>query len=396
MVITEQTKEFIRQHESDDIRQLALKARSYPQVDMSIAIQQIAGKQAAKHKIPLWYANENIIYPPHLSMEQCSSEATAIYKANLVVGNTIVDLTGGLGVDISFMARDRKSAVYVEMQNHLAELAKSNFSALGLSLIEVRNENGIDFLNTDSRTWDTIFIDPARRSESGRKTVLIEDCTPNLVEIDKLLNDKSQRTIIKLSPMLDITHALNSLSNITQVHIISVNNECKELLIIKEKVVSETSLTCINISQNGDQPSFSFTKESEVQADIRYTSTTEQYLYEPNASLLKAGCYKMPALHYNINKLHPNSHLYTSDRLVDDFPGRKFKINRVISPNKKEIKQYLSDISQANISTRNYPFSVAEIRKQTKLKDGGKDYIFATTLANEKKVLILCEKISDL
>lgn len=395
--IDKDTQQFILKHESDDIRQLALKAKSYPGIDMSIAIKQIAGRQIAKHKIPSWYQCENIIYPKHLSMEQCSSEATALYKAALCKGDILIDLTGGLGVDFSFMAKNHKQAYYIETQHELTELAQCNFNTLNLNQSKVIQDDAVSFLNSFDGIADTIFIDPARRNDTGKKTVLIEDCTPNLLEIDNLLTTKAQRVIIKLSPMLDITHALNSLSNVTEVHIISVNNECKELLFIKDKVRKDEDiqLICINLLTNKKDESFTFIKAEENTSSISHTDEPKRYLYEPNSSILKAGAYRSLGARYGLMKLHPNSHLYTSDTLIDSFPGRKFQIKEVISPNKKEIKAHFKDITQANIATRNYPFSVADIRKQTKLKEGGTDYIFATTLANEKKVLILCQKVSD-
>ena len=395
--IDKDTQQFILEHESDDIRQLALKAKSYPGIDMSIAIKQIAGRQIAKHKIPSWYQCENIIYPKHLSMEQCSSEATALYKAALCKGDILIDLTGGLGVDFSFMAKNYKQAYYIETQHELTQLAQCNFNTLNLNQSKVIQDDAVSFLNSFDGIADTIFIDPARRNDTGKKTVLIEDCTPNLLEIDNLLTTKAQRVIIKLSPMLDITHALNSLSNVTEVHIISVNNECKELLFIKDKVRKDEDiqLICINLLTNKKDESFTFIKAEENTSSISHTDEPKRYLYEPNSSILKAGAYRSLGARYGLMKLHPNSHLYTSDTLIDSFPGRKFQIKEVISPNKKEIKAHFKDITQANIATRNYPFSVADIRKQTKLKEGGTDYIFATTLTNEKKVLILCQKVSD-
>lgn len=395
--IDKDTLQFILEHESDDIRQLALKAKSYPDIDMPIAIKQISGRQIAKYKIPSWHQFENIIYPKHLSMEQCSSEATALYKASLCKGDVLIDLTGGLGVDFSFMAKNHKQAYYIETQQELTELAECNFNTLSLNQSKVIQNDAVSFLNSFEGIADTVFIDPARRSNTGKKTVLIEDCTPNLLEIDNLLNTKAQRVIIKLSPMLDISHALNSLTNITEVHIISVNNECKELLFIKDKVCKDegVQLICINLLTNKKDEFFTFTKAEENTSLISHTDEPQGYIYEPNPSILKAGAYKSIGTRYGLMKLHPNSHLYTSYTLIENFPGRKFQIKEVISPNKKEIKVHLKDITQANIATRNYPFSVADIRKQTKLKEGGTDYIFATTLANEKKVLILCQKVSD-
>lgn len=398
--IDKDTQQFIIEHEADDIRQLALKTKSYPTIDIPTAIRQIAGRQIAKYKIPSWYKCDNIIYPPHLSMEQCSSESTALYKASLCKGEILIDLTGGLGVDFSFMAKTHKQAYYVETQGELTQLALCNFNILNLNETKVIQDDAVSYLNSFKGIADTIFIDPARRSDTGKKTVLIEDCIPNLIDIDNLLDTKSKRVIIKLSPMLDITHALASLNNVTEVHIISVNNECKELLFVKEKDKEkekgkDVKLICINLLTNKENESFTFTKKEESTSSVSHIDMPEKYLYEPNSSILKAGAYRSLAVRYNLKKLHPNSHLYTSDMLVNNFPGRKFLVNKVISPNKKEIKAHFKDIEQANIAIRNYPFSVADIRKQTKLKEGGTDYIFATTLANEKKVLILCQKVLD-
>lgn len=384
------TNDFIKKHENANVTDLALKAHAYPDIDIAFAIQQIKGRQIAKNKIQLWYNTENIIYPPTLSLEQCSSEETAKYKQKLTIGKNIIDLTGGFGVDISYMSRNKERVLYVEQQKTLVDIARSNFKTLNLLNIETILADGQEYIVSSNEVWDTIYIDPARRDTKGRKTVLIEDCTPNLIELDEIFNKKSKQTIIKLSPMLDITQAINKLSNVTEVHIISVNNECKELLLIKSQSPSHLKYVCVNITKTQTHI-FDFEKDRESKSYINHTDSVLKYLYEPNTSILKAGCFKYIATSFNINKLHTNSHLYTSDTLHTSFPGRIFEVQKTISPNKKEIKQNLN-IKDANIAVRNYPFTVAELRKQTKLKDGGDNYIFATTLANEKKVLILCKK----
>lgn len=390
--LDKKTIDFILKHESDSIEQLALKASSFPDIEMPFVLQQISGRKIAKSKLPSWYNVEDIIYPKHLSIEQCSSELTALYKANLVKGNNLLDLTGGMGVDFSFMVKQMTKGTYVETQKELVALAQHNFELLGIKNVSIIETDATNFLINTTDNYDTIYIDPARRSDVGKKTVFIEDCTPNLLEIDSYLNTKSFRTIIKLSPMLDITHALQSISNITEVHIVSVNNECKELLFVKEKTDSEPKIYCVNILSNNTNNSFSFTYKEEEQTTSNYTDEVFTYLYEPNSSIMKAGAYKCIASRFNLTKLHPNSHLYTSDTLVADFPGRAFLVKQTVSPNKKDIKQYVSILGKANIAIRNYPFSVAELRKQTKLKDGGETYIFGTTLRNDKKILIICEK----
>ncbi|WP_108822259.1 class I SAM-dependent methyltransferase [Dysgonomonas sp. Marseille-P4361] len=393
-MLTPELLDFVKEHEKDDIRALALQAKKYAHIDMELAIRQIQGRKIAKDKLPTWYGYEQIIYPKHLSLEQSSSEQTALYKASLCSGDSLVDLTGGLGVDFSFMSKSFSKAIYVEQQEELTEIATENFQTLGLSNAEVINQDSVSYLRTMPKV-DTIFIDPARRNNVGKKTVLIEDCTPNLIEIEDLLEEKAkEKVIIKLSPMLDITLALNTLEGITDVHIVSVNNECKELLFVKDKRVGEQPVQfhCINI-RNDKTDTYIFTKEQEESAKINYRSNAGKYLYEPNASILKAGAYKSIVQSYGIDKLHVNSHLYSSDVLMKDFDGRILLINNILSFSKKDIKDHLSKIGQANITVRNFPLSVQEIRKKTKIKEGGDIYIFATTMTDEKKVLLVCEKI---
>lgn len=389
-MISATLNEFVKEHENDNIRVLALRAAQYPEIDMQLAIRQITGRQIAKEKIPGWYIHENILYPKHLSLEQSSSEKTARYKATLVAGDNMVDLTGGMGVDFSFLATKFKRAVYIEQQTELTEIAAHNFKELELTNVTVENTEALAYLQ-EMPPVDLIYMDPARRDAIGRKTVSIEDCTPNILELESLLSEKGKSTIVKLSPMLDISLALKSLSDISDVHIVSHNNECKELLFIKRKANSETRYHCVNIRKEKTDI-LSFTKKQEEETVIGYKSQTGKYLYEPNASITKAGAYKYLSTYYKIDKIHPNSHLYTSDSHIPDFQGRSFIIENVCSLNKKEVKQYLHNMKQANITTRNFPLSVQELRKRTGLKDGGDIFIFATTLADEKKVLLICKK----
>lgn len=382
--------QFVNEHEKDDVHALVLQTKKFPQFDMELVVRQITGRKITKYKIPSWYNCDNIIYPKHLSLEQCSSEKTALYKASLYSGESMVDLTGGMGVDFSFLSANFKESTYIEQQSDLEALAKLNFSTLGLKNINTVCVDGVEYLNQMSRV-DMIYIDPARRDNTGKKTVRIEDCTPDILEIEELLEQKADRTMIKLSPMLDITLALKSLRNISQVHIISVNNECKELLFIKDKTGRKTQYHCVNI-QNNNTDILSLFKEDEETTTIHYKSDIGQYLYEPNASILKAGAYKKAATFFDLEKLHPSSHLYTSNVLQEKFHGRIFRIKSISSLSRQNMKTHLSKIKQANITTRNFPLSVQEIRKKTGIKEGGDIYIFATTLANESKVIILCEK----
>lgn len=387
------TIQFIKEHENDDIRNLALQTKRYTDIDMPYALQQIQGRQIAKNKIPQWYNNNHIVYPQHISLEQCSSEKTALYKASLCKGESMVDLTGGLGIDFSFMSRNFAKATYVERQKELTEIAIKNFSALNLQSITIINNNAENYLS-EINCVSTIYIDPSRRSKKGEKTVFIEDCSPNLIEIEKLLDSKAEQVIIKMSPMLDISHAIDSLKIINEVHIVSTNNECKELLLIKNgsSDKKEIKYFCVNIKSDNTKDIYTFSKEIENTANVNY-SDPKNYLYEPNASILKAGAYKSIAQYYNLYKLHPNSHLYTSDRLIKDFPGRSFIVKQFCQFNKKEIKKLTHQISKANITCRNFHLSVDQIRKKLSVKDGGDCYIFATTLINDKKILIECEKL---
>jgi 16S rRNA G966 N2-methylase RsmD len=392
MKLTDATIEFIKEHVADDPSRLALQAKKYPDVDMPFVITQIMGRKIAKDKIPSWGSTDGLIYPRHLSLEQCSSEATAKYKSSLVKGDTLVDMTGGMGIDCAFLSANFRKAVYVERQSELCEIASLNFPLLGLSHIDVVNGDGVEYLSKVEKV-DWLFIDPARRNEQGGKVVAIADCEPNVSEISKLLVSKAEKVMIKLSPMLDLSLALHDLSLAREVHVVSVNNECKELLVIlsNKQEREKMQIHCVNILRNGELQTYSFEKDDE-QRGCDYANQVGRFIYEPNASILKAGAYKSIACNYQLRKLYPNSHLYTSDRMIADFPGRKFECESVFSLNKKELKANLGDMKQANITVRNFPSSVAELRKRLKLMDGGDTYLFATTLANEQKVIVKCHK----
>ena len=392
MQISSETLRFIEENARADVRSLALQAKKYPQVDMAMAVVQIAGRQIAEAKVPSWYHTEGLLYPKHLSMEQCSSEATAIYKAGLVEGNSFADLTGGFGIDCSFLSRKFKQADYVERQAELCELAKHNFPLLGLS-IGVHNEDGVEYLK-QMQPVDCLFLDPARRDGHGGKTVAIADCEPDVSALEDLLVEKAKKVMVKLSPMLDLSLALKHLKYVREVHIVSVNNECKELLLIlqKESASSDITIHCEHIVNASEHQSFSFTQEQERTSDCPLATEVGAYLYEPNASILKAGAYRSLTQTYACKKLHASSHLYTSEQFIEDFPGRRFKIEAVSGFGKKELKDFLQGMEKANLTIRNFPSSVADLRKRLKLKEGGEDYVFATTLADESKVMIKCRK----
>ena len=505
-IMNQATQDFIRQHQDEDVRQLAFLGSKYPEVNMPFALDQIRGRKMAHVKLPCWASIEGIIYPPHISMEQCSSEQTALYKAELaarLLGLSVsssenekecekasnshfskicefasegavdsefaknedtckkqqiltecdkyvnksegepneedfseeiefVDLTGGFGVDFSYIAsRLGVKSMYVERQAHLCEAAKENFGRLGLKNAIVKNGDGIEVLHSFALKKDDaaseslgiteeqsrsllktslglklIFIDPARRDDAGNKVVSLKDCTPDVTLLQEEMLSKADYVIIKLSPMLDWHRAISELSHVREVHIISVNNECKELLLVlsarnmgdveassadgEVKHAGNLRIYCVNDAQSFVCDELDMESSSVIIAPPVLEEM--QYLYEPNASLMKAGCFSVLSERYGARMLSKNSHLFVSMEPIEDFPGRSFRIIAISSFNKKELKRYLSGIAKANIATRNFPLSVAELRKRLKLKDGGETYIFATTLSNESHVLVITEK----
>lgn len=494
-IMNQATLDFIRQHQDDDVRQLAFLGSKYPEVDMPFALDQIRGRKMARVKLPRWASIDGIIYPPHISMEQCSSEQTALYKAELAARllglspsssengeekekesenasnlhlsencefagkgavdsefakneatcekqqilteseenvNEIkeephegdfseeigfVDLTGGFGVDFSYIAsRLGVKSMYVERQAHLCEAAKENFGRLGLKNAIVKNGDGIEVLHSfaskkEAAASDSlgitedqsqslfktnlglklIFIDPARRDDAGNKVVSLKDCTPDVTLLQEEMLSKADYVIIKLSPMLDWHRAVSELNCVQEVHIISVNNECKELLLVlSARNMGNLRIYCVNDAQSFVCDELDM--ESSSVKIAPFTLEEMQYLYEPNASLMKAGCFGVLSGRYDARMLSKNSHLFVSQTPIEAFPGRSFRIIAVSSFNKKELKRHLSGITKANIATRNFPLSVAELRKRLKLKDGGETYIFATTLSDESHVLVITEK----
>ena len=386
-MVNQATLDFIHQYRTDDVRRLALQGGRYPEVDLHYALEQIAGWQKARTKLPSWAAHEGIIYPPHLSMEQCSSEATALYKAQIAGrGRRFVDLTAGFGVDAAFIAQGFQQAVTIEQQEKLCAITSENYRLLGLSQVEVRCGNGVEYLHSMDHA-DLIFIDPARRDEHGGRTYDIADCTPNVLELQEELLAKADRVMIKLSPMLDWRKTVEDLKTVNEVHIISVDNECKELLLVLSGTAKPLQVFCVN-----DGQLFSFMPASTQSLSLPALPSSFQFLYVPNASIMKAGCFEELSGRFQMAPLERNSHLFVSDRVVADFPGRCFMIEKMTSMNKRELKEALIGIRQANISVRNFPLSVAELRKRLKLQDGGNTYIFATTMADKGHQLLICRK----
>ena len=414
------TRLFIETHADDDVHQLAFLAARYPDVDMPFALNQIAGRRMARTKLPSWAATEGLIYPPHLSIEQCSSEQTAIYKAALVrrismfissqspVSTQLlplqwVDLTGGMGVDFSFIAPLFQRSVYVERQSQLCEMARNNFPLLGLERSEVVCGDATDYLRA-MEPADWIYLDPARRNENGGKTVLMTDCTPDVTQLLDTLLNKARCVLLKLSPMLDWQYAVSVLNReeciVREVHIVAVKNECKELLLVLSRSCFwQTDTPCehrlsVICSNDSETFSYDFTEENKTFLSVfQNTLLPGMFLYEPYSSLMKAGAFALFSACFEVASIAAHSHLFVSQQLRHGVFGRKFQIKAISSLNKKEVKAALQGINQANIAVRNFPMSVAELRKRLRLREGGAVYIFATTDTQNQKRLLICEKI---
>ena len=414
----QKTKEYIKQHRNDDIYRLAL-TKAPEGVDLQYALSQISAYQTLSKKVPSWAACDELIFPRQLSLEQSSSELTAIYKAELIrqfMGSDAyqhIDLTGGMGIDCYFIAQYASQSHYIEQNPELCSIAQHNFAYLNPN-ISVHNTTAEEFLNIlspclrgtsptgggglstlNSKLSTLIYLDPARRGDHGQKLVSISDCQPNVIELLPQMFGLTNKIVVKLSPMLDITRAINELSHIEKLYVISVNNECKELLLlINKECETDTEIYAVNIDNKGNKSDIlKGTIPSESQIGISHAREVGSYLYEPFAAHLKSGLYKTIAQQYGIEKLHQHSHLYTSNTLNNDFPGRKFQVKEVIPFDKKSAKTLSKSLQKANITTRNFPLTVSELRTQYKIKDGGETYIFATTLYDDSKVLIVCEKI---
>lgn len=391
---------FVRQHETDDVRKLALQGAKEPGVDLAAALQQIAGWQTARRKLPTWAAREGIVYPPHLNMEQCSSEQTARYKAQLAgEGNRFVDLTGGFGVDFYWMSQGFNERIYVERSEQLCAISSENFRCLDLPC-SVCCCDSATYLPSLSHA-SLIYLDPARRNEQGGRTYSIEDCTPNVLELLPMLMEKADRVMLKLSPMLDWRKAVNDLGCVSEVHIVSVDNECKELLLVLSREAKDAlHLYCVNNGATFEYiPSKGMANSlpgNEMFPTWEYLGSRAGtlYLYEPNASIMKAGCFAEVAERFHAAQLSQNSHLFLSPVEIGDFPGRGFLVEAVSSMNKRELSQALATIESANISTRNFPLTAEQLHKKLKLRDGGSVYIFATTVRKGEHKLLVCRKIS--
>ena len=391
--MNKETKQFISENFDKDVHQLSLRSKQFPMVNMPLALRQIVGRQKIQTKIPRFFLSDQILYPEQLSIEQSSSETTAKYKSTLCEGNTLVDLTGGFGVDCCFMASHFKQVTYVERYSELCKFAIHNFKVLGENHISVINSESEKHL-LEMEPVDWIYIDPSRRSSIGKKLVLISDCEPNVAALSAQLMQKANKIMLKISPMMDISAAISELAQITEIHILAVENECKEIiLILSNKIDNNIIINTINFSKNSPNQIFRFGIYDESETNSKFTTELGKYLYEPNAAVMKSGAFKLVGNSFGLLKIHINTHLYTSNKLEINFPGRIFEVNKVWGNSKNEIKELVKLIPKANITIRNYPLSVEELRKKLKIKDGGNTYLFACTSANEQKIMIECKKV---
>ena len=398
MAPNEETQQFIRQHTDDDVRQLALRRTVPAGVDLPTALRQIEGRQTARRKLPSWAAIDGIVYPPHLNLEQCSSESTARYKADLCRrltggGGRLVDLTGGLGVDTAFMAEVFECAVYVERDEHLCELARTNLPLACTVPVEVVCADGTDYLQRADRSA-LIFIDPSRRDNHGGRTYALADCSPNVVPLVGELLRRADHVMLKLSPMLDWRKAVADVGrqHVSQVHIVAAGGECKELLLVLQPQADAFTLVCADTVTG---MTYHVADNNEAGFPLPCQAPARgMFLYEPHAAVMKAGCFAALSRDFGVSPLAPNSHLFLSAEVLQSpsFPGRRFLIEAVTTLNKHTLKATLGHLRQANISVRNFPLSAQALRHRLKLADGGPHYIFATTLADNTHVLLLCQK----
>jgi len=389
-ILDPKIQEFIYQNINSDVANLALKGIPFNNNLKQDIITQIESKKKCEKKLPTWFNTPNIYFPPKLNIEQTSSEVTAQYKSNLISGKSIIDITGGFGVDCYYFSKKVDTVIHCDLNVNLSKIVEKNSSKLKVNNITFHANDGLEVLKTIGEKVDWIYIDPSRRNDIKGKVFLLKDCLPNVPENLDMLFQYSKNIMIKTSPILDITSGISELQNVKHIHCVAVNNEVKELLWILEKDFNnEIEIKTINIT-NKDTQRFNFNLKNELETTPSYSQPLN-YLYEPNTAILKSGAFNSIAGIKNIYKLHKHSHLYTSNDLIE-FPGRRFKIIKTIPYNKKSYKKEIN-LSQANVTTRNFPETVAQIRNKFKIKDGGKNYLFFTTILENSKTIISSVKI---
>ena len=396
LIATEPIQHFIREHEKDDERKLVLGRKSVLGVPASVIAEQLQGRRKAKEKLPTWYQAEGIFYPPALNLEQCSSESTAHYKTIIIqkaLGKSLVscaDLTGGFGVDVFFFSRICKCVHYVEPDPNLVMVAKHNHEKLGAKNISHHTTLAENFIERSADKFDFIYIDPSRRSKSNKKVFTFSDCEPNVTLLIEQLLEKTNCLLIKASPLIDLLEGQHNLRNVQDIYVVSLNNECKEVLFLcSAGAKNEPGIHAVNLLENSNEE-FTFTRAEEKNAEAPLAEPST-YIYEPNASILKAGAFKLVATRFGLSKLHINTHLYTGQKLIEDFPGRVFKINAIVKPEPGQVKAIVLD-GKANVITRNYPLAAEALKKKLKLKDGGDKYLIGFT-AKENKYTVVADRI---
>ncbi len=366
---------------------MAFQGSPFIEVSTRELLEQLSGKKKAEKKLPTWFKHRGIIYPPNINLEQTSSEITAEYKASLVSGKTLVDLTGGFGIDSYFFSKQVEKVYHLELNVDLQEIAAHNFGILGAKNVISEAGDGMAFLKNTSETFDWIYVDPSRRDDAGGRVFLLSDCLPNVPETLDLLQEKAGNLMIKTSPLLDIQAGLRELENVREIHIVAVDNDVKELLWILDcETSAEIKIKTINFQKQKKQV---FESSFSQQVEEEY-GEPQEYLYEPNAAIMKSGSFAALGEQYGLEKLHPNTQLFTGG-FVEDFPGRSFRIEKILPYRKKDLKKAFGS-GKANITVRNFPESVENLRKIFKIKDGGADYLFFTTLLSEEKVVLMCQK----
>lgn len=389
LILHPEVQAFIRSNLDTNLSKLILKGSPFPEISIQELAVQIAGMKKAEKKLPTWYNSDKIYYPPNINLEQTSSETTARYKAALTRGNKLIDLTGGFGIDSYFFAENFASVIHCEMGRELSEIAAHNFEVLEKPNIKTFSGDSIEYLKDSEEKFDWIYLDPARRDDYGGKVFLLEQCTPDVPGNLDLFFSHSENILIKTSPLLDLKAGLKELQGVAEIHIVAVNQEVKELVWVLKKEASEKpGIKTVHFLHGEQQVFEAYLKENSVEPPL---SLPQEYLYEPNPAIMKSGLFGELAGHSNISKLHSNSHLYTSSNLVD-FPGRRFVIKNIVPYHKKKLQRVLQ-IKKANITTRNFPKTVAALRMEQKIEEGGEVYLFFTTNKDNEKIVLVCEKV---
>lgn len=389
-ILSKPIQEFITENSGASISKLALQKNPFPEIDWILILNQIEAKTKAKDKLPTWFSTENIIYPGKISVEQTSSERTAAYKASLISGETLIDLTGGFGVDDYYFSKNFRNITHCEINEDLSAIVQHNFEQLKVENCTFHAADSTTVLNDSSQKWDWIYIDPSRRNDAKGKVFMLRDCLPNVPELLDFYFEKTDAVLIKTAPLLDISAGLSELKHVNNIHIIALENEVKELLFeIHNRYSGAITIKTANILKDNTE-----TFEFLLGDNSAFPSyhVPQKYLYEPNSAIMKSGGFDEVSSVFQVNKLHKHSHLYTSDELID-FPGRVFEIEKCISYSKNEMKTELQN-QQANVTTRNFPDTVENIRKKWKIKNGGNVYCFFTTDKNDHKIVLICRKIT--